>query len=60
MDANLEKQIDKITETLVAGKIDSETAIRRLSKLPGMDDGRAEYIVRSLSLVDVLPPSARS
>lgn len=54
MDANLDKKIDKIIEAMVTGKIDSETAIRRLTNLDGMDQGRPEYIVRSLETVDVL------
>ena len=54
MDANLEKKIDKIVEAMVTGKIDSETAARRISNLEGMGKERAEYIVRSLETVDVL------
>lgn len=59
MDANLDKQIDKITEALVSGKIDSETAIRRLSVLDGMAPGRPEYIVRSLETIDVSRSASR-
>lgn len=59
MDANLDKKIDKIVDAMVAGKIDSETAIRRLTKLDGMAVGRPEYIVRSLETVDVLQSAPR-
>lgn len=59
MDENLDKKIDKIIEAMVTGKIDSETAIRRLSNLDGMTEGRPEYIVRSLETVDVLHSAPR-